>query len=385
MKLNFVNPHEKNYIPISSKDSLSDIHFKLIAGGYPFGSLVLLSEGFSNKPYKGPELKGNLTIGMGINITDMDSHMRREAFKEIGFSESKINEINKAIQHKRNPNISLNINQALQLSEWYREKIAKPAAEKTFGKEFMEKLPPMRKAVVEYMFYHYGISFPDKQPNFVKKIQEENFVNLGDSPTSNRQIKYKGERVYFPNSRTGIIVDLAFKDPDSGQFFFLTAIGPKGNRLKELDKMVNEYDNLAKRTIAQLYNEDKLVVVGEKGRNNIVKISSRTHEFVERLNDEKLISVLETQGYFNKMKSKGDLISQEEIIEDLNNIIIQLGKEKKLNYEYELKSNKDNNLANLENAIEDKLFELYQKDKEVSQNENAIAKNHDKGNGFDFI
>ena len=313
MGLNFTNNKKADFIPLSKNDAFHNTAFKLIATGHPFLALALHSEGFVSKTMAGPEKAGNPTIGIGNNLIALTDNERIEGLTVAGLSRKAINSINASLKQGKIPEVNINLQQALKFSEWTREKFAAPAAEKYFGKEFMENLPPMRKAAIEYIFYHYGENSAAKMTKLMNNLKEENFANLGEHATSNRRINYKDKEVLFPNSRTGLILDLALKDMGNGEFFFFTAIGPNGERVKDIDNMASKYDQLAKHTIAELYKQGKL----KRSGNNIIKITAHTEDYIENLNEDifvKYLASAQGKDAINSLKNKGDLIPEEEIL-----------------------------------------------------------------------
>lgn len=315
MKISFKDSNHENYVPITSKDKFHNQQFKLISTGNVFHALALYSEGFIPKTYKGPEKEGNPTFGIGINLASLTSQQRKEGMLFSGFSKKEIDILNQSMAKGKIPEVKINLEQALNFAEWHRQNISGPAAEKFFGKDFLEKLPPMRKAAIEYVFFHYGENGALKMKNLMTKLKNEDFAFLEEHATSSRGVNYKGKDVLFPNSRTGLILDLAFKDMGAGEFFFLSAIGVNGENVKKIDTMANDYDKMAKLQMIKLEQAGKLKPKG----NNFIKISKHTDEYIDNLDDEKLKDYLKIQKVLKNKKGEHlDFLTEEEVLNVVN-------------------------------------------------------------------
>lgn len=315
MKISFKDPNHENYVPITSKDKFHNQQFKLISTGNVFHALALYSEGFIPKTYKGPEKEGNPTFGIGINLASLTPQQRKEGMLFSGFSKKEIDILNQSMAKGKIPEVKINLEQALNFAEWHRQNISGPAAEKFFGKDFLEKLPPMRKAAIEYVFFHYGENGALKMKNLMTKLKNEDFAFLEEHATSSRGVHYKGKDVLFPNSRTGLILDLAFKDMGAGEFFFLSAVGINGENVKKIDAMANDYDKMAKLQMIKLEQAGKLKPKG----NNFIKISKHTDEYIDNLDDEKLKDYLKIQKALKNKKGEHlDFLTEEEVLNVVN-------------------------------------------------------------------
>lgn len=347
-KVSFNNKNAENFVPIVNKDQLHNQLFKLVATNNQFAALALLSEGYVNKTYAGPEKAANKTFGIGINLDSLTPKQREEGMKFAGINVLDIKKLNQSLAKGMMPEIKVSLEQAINFAEWHRQKISGPAAERYFGKEFLNNLPPMRKAAIEYVFFHYGEGTALKMKSLLKHLKEENFVEINGHATSSRQIDYKGKEILFPNSRTGLILDLAFKDKGNGEFFFFSAVGADGENLRKLDKTSSDYDNLAKQQIAKLYNENRLKYSG----NNLIKISNHTDEYVAKLNDKTLINYLASQNAIKNLKNKGDFLTEEDIMQEINESFKKAAEEKGI------KVNLDNNFAKNtnSNSIEENVY-----------------------------
>lgn len=315
MKISFKDSNHENYVPITSKDKFHNQQFKLISTGNVFHALALYSEGFISKTYKGPEKEGNPTFGIGINLASLTAEQRKEGMLFSGFSQKEINNLNQSMAKGKIPEVKINLEQALNFAEWHRQNISGPAAEKFFGKDFLEKLPPMRKAAIEYVFFHYGENGALKMKNLMNKLKNEDFAFLEEHATSSRGVHYKGKDVLFPNSRTGLILDLAFKDMGAGEFFFLSAVGINGENVRKIDAMANDYDKMAKLQMIKLEQAGKLKPKG----NNFIKISKHTDEYIDNLDDEKLKDYLKIQKALKNKKGEHlDFLTEEEVLNVVN-------------------------------------------------------------------
>ena len=356
MALNFKNPNQPNYINLPKNPKPEEVVFALVSAGEPFLALAYLSEGYKQKSYKGPEEAGNITAGIGINFSDMSPDTRAEYLRVAGYPEAKIKQINHSFA-KGNPiAIELSLEQALTLADHYNKTNSSLAAERRFGSDFMNSLPPMRRAAVEYLYFHYGEDGANKMKTLMNKISNEGFANLGGSVTSNRRyIAPNGQEILFPNSRTGLILDLAFKDMDNGEFFALAA----AENLPAMESFAAKFEQKAKSIVNNLSNNGSLKFSG----NPIPKVSDNTHQYLAKL-DKNLYQYTESQKKPNIDESEYlDIIRDRFVKEAMNKGIVPeiYGKETAMNNEertyYDYEGAEYANIKNMVDQHQGSLFE----------------------------
>lgn len=356
MALNFKNPNQPNYINLPKNPKPEEVVFALVSAGEPFLALAYLSEGYKQKSYKGPEEAGNITAGIGINFSDMSPDTRAEYLRVAGCPEAKIKQINHSFA-KGNPiAIELSLEQALTLADHYNKTNSSLAAERRFGSDFINSLPPMRRAAVEYLYFHYGEDGANKMKTLMNKISNEGFANLGGSVTSNRRyIAPNGQEILFPNSRTGLILDLAFKDMDNGEFFALAA----AENLPAMESFAAKFEQKAKSIVNNLSNNGSLKFSG----NPIPKVSDNTHQYLAKL-DKNLYQYTEAQKKPNIDESEYlDIIRDRFVEKAMNKGIVPeiYGKETAMNNEertyYDYEGAEYANIKNMVDQHQGSLFE----------------------------
>lgn len=254
-KLNFTNPKAPNYINVKNTDTPDMVVYKLVNAGEPFLALSYIAEGFKSASYKGPEKEKNITFGIGINLTQMSPEMRKEFLSISGYNNKQIAEINKGFASGNPPQVKCTLQQALEMAEHYREKYAEPAAEKRFGQKFLDKQPEMRKALIEYQYFHYGEAGANKMKTLQSHFENERYENFGRSVTSNRRLEINGKDVFVPMNRGGAIMAIAMADKGEGEFFALGV----GKHLDKLENFAKEYNNKTETTI-------KMIKQGKKAK-----------------------------------------------------------------------------------------------------------------------
>lgn len=356
MALNFKNPNQPNYINLPKNPKPEEVVFALVSAGEPFLALAYLSEGYKQKSYKGPEDAGNITAGIGINFSDMSPDTRAEYLRVAGYPEAKIKQINHSFAKGNPMAIELSLEQALTLADHYNKTNSSLAAERRFGSDFMNSLPPMRRAAVEYLYFHYGEDGANKMKTLMNKISNEGFANLGGSVTSNRRyIAPNGQEILFPNSRTGLILDLAFKDMDNGEFFALAA----AENLPAMESFAAKFEQKAKSIVNNLSNNGSLKFSG----NPIPKVSDNTHQYLAKL-DKNLYQYTESQKKPNIDESEYlDIIRDRFVKEAMNKGIVPeiYGKETAMNNEertyYDYEGAEYANIKNMVDQHQGSLFE----------------------------
>ena len=357
MALNFKNPNQPNYINLPKNPKPEEVVFALVSAGEPFLALAYLSEGYKQKSYKGPEEDGNITAGIGINFSDMSPDTRAEYLRVAGYPEAKIKQINHSFAKGNPMAIELSLEQALTLADHYNKTNSSLAAERRFGSDFMNSLPPMRRAAVEYLYFHYGEDGANKMKTLMNKIGNEGFANLGGSVTSNRRyIAPNGQEILFPNSRTGLILDLAFKDMDNGEFFALAA----AENLPAMESFAAKFEQKAKSIVNNLSNNGSLKFSG----NPIPKVSDNTHQYLAKL-DKNLYQYTESQKKPNIDESEYlDIIRDRFVKEAMNKGIVPeiygketaMNNEERTNYDYE-----GAEYANIKNMVDQHQGSLFEK------------------------
>ena len=356
MALNFKNPNQPNYINLPKNPKPEEVVFALVSAGEPFLALAYLSEGYRQKSYKGPEAAGNITAGIGINFSDMSPNTRAEYLRVAGYPEAKIKQINHSFAKGSPMSSELSLEQALTLADHYNKTNSGPAAERRFGSDFMNNLPPMRRAAVEYLYFHYGEDGANKMKTLMNKISNEGFANLGGSVTSNRRyIAPNGQQILFPNSRTGLILDLAFKDMDNGEFFALAA----AENLPAMEQFAAQFEQKAKSVVNNLSNSGSLKFSG----NPIPKVSDNTHQYLAKL-DKHLYQSTEAQKKPNIDESEYlDIIRDRFVEKAINKGFLPeiYGKETAMNNEdrafYDYKEAEYANVKNMVDQHQGSLFE----------------------------